>query len=79
MFDGIVRTLGDLQNEERFKLNPKSKECRFLGYEEGVKGYRLWDPVAKKMVINRDVIFNDAQMLDRDATSNERQGRTVEI
>ncbi|KAK3037671.1 hypothetical protein RJ639_030615 [Escallonia herrerae] len=59
--------------------------CKFCvlgsrnGYEEGVKGYRLWDPVAKKRMISRDVIFNEAQMLDRDVTFSERQGHTVEI
>ncbi|KAK3025021.1 hypothetical protein RJ639_044630 [Escallonia herrerae] len=61
------------------QLDPKSKECIFLGYEEGVKGYRLWDPVAKKRVISRDVVFNEAQMLNTDATSSKRQGHTVEI
>ncbi|KAK3027969.1 hypothetical protein RJ639_039436 [Escallonia herrerae] len=47
--------------------------------QTGVKGYRLWDPVAKKKVISRDVVFNEAQMLNTNATSSERQGHTVEI
>nr|GEV45567.1 Gag-Pol polyprotein [Tanacetum cinerariifolium] len=39
------------------KLDPKCKKCLFLGYVDGVKGYRLWDPTAHKVVIIRDVVF----------------------
>ena len=43
--------------QEASKLDSKSRKCVFLGYADGVKGYRLWDPTAHKLVINRDVIF----------------------
>jgi hypothetical protein len=39
-----------------------SKECTFNGYGEDEFGYRLWDDENKKMVRNRDVIFNDRVM-----------------
>ncbi|KAE8691645.1 hypothetical protein F3Y22_tig00110888pilonHSYRG00123 [Hibiscus syriacus] len=32
-------------------------KCKFLGYVDGVKGYRLWDPTARKVIISKDVIF----------------------
>ncbi|KAE8716977.1 cytochrome P450 71A9-like [Hibiscus syriacus] len=32
-------------------------KCKFLGYANGVKGYRLWDLTARKVIIHRDVIF----------------------
>ncbi|GAB2300656.1 hypothetical protein Dimus_038630 [Dionaea muscipula] len=43
------------------KLNPRSTKCVFLGYQEGTKGYRLWDKGASgfKIMISRDVIFNE--------------------
>ena len=31
----------------------------FLGYPKGIKGYRLWSLDEKKVVINRDVVFNE--------------------
>ncbi|GJV43850.1 gag-pol polyprotein [Tanacetum coccineum] len=41
--------------QETTKLDLKYRKCLFLGYAEGVKGYRLWDPTAHKVVISRDV------------------------
>uniref|UniRef100_A0A2N9J0X3 CCHC-type domain-containing protein n=1 Tax=Fagus sylvatica TaxID=28930 RepID=A0A2N9J0X3_FAGSY len=39
-----------------------SKKCIFLGFKKGVKGYKLWDPVAQKVVISRDVVFDEKSM-----------------
>uniref|UniRef100_A0A2N9FQZ7 Integrase catalytic domain-containing protein n=1 Tax=Fagus sylvatica TaxID=28930 RepID=A0A2N9FQZ7_FAGSY len=49
----------DMACEDRSKLDPKSKKCIFLGFKKGVKGYKLWDPVAQKVVISRDVVFDE--------------------
>ncbi|GKD14771.1 retrovirus-related pol polyprotein from transposon TNT 1-94, partial [Tanacetum coccineum] len=35
----------------------RESRCLFLGYADGVKGYRLWDPTSHKVVISRDVVF----------------------
>jgi hypothetical protein len=32
----------------------------FLGYEEGSKAYRLYDPTSGKVVVSRDVVFDKA-------------------
>ena len=42
------------------KLDPRSKKCTFVGYDDVMKWYRLWDPTAHKIVINRDVIFDES-------------------
>ena len=49
-------------SQERTKLDPKSKKCIFLGYANRVKGYRLWDPIAHKVLVCRDMIFLENEL-----------------
>ena len=42
---------------ERSKLSPRSAICVFLGYGEGQKGYRCFDPIAQKLYVSRHVMF----------------------
>ena len=48
---------------ERSKLDVKTKYCIFLGYSQDEFGYRLYDPVSKKIVRRRDVIYVEDQIL----------------
>ena len=43
------------------KLSDRSSKMMFIGYESGTKGYRFFDLSAKKLVISRDVIFDERQ------------------
>jgi hypothetical protein len=41
--------------------SPKSKAlaCFFLGYPDNFKGWKLYDPSAQRIVISRDIIWNE--------------------
>ena len=62
--------------EERSKLDSKSKKGIFLGFKKGVKGYKLWDPMAQKVVISKDVVFDEnskIKVLERKRSLKKRE------
>ncbi|GJZ46052.1 putative RNA-directed DNA polymerase [Tanacetum coccineum] len=61
-----------IPKDERSKLDVKGKPCVFLGYGQDEFGYRLYDPVQKKLVRSRDVVFEEDQTL-KDVENAERE------
>ena len=58
----IFRCLAYAHVDNR-KLEPRSMKCIFLGYKSSVKGYKLWCTEIRKLVISRDVIFDETFMI----------------
>ncbi|KAM1223589.1 hypothetical protein ACFX2G_043549 [Malus domestica] len=46
-----------IPSEMRQKLDAKSVKCVFVGYATCEKGYRVFDPCTKKLILSRDVVF----------------------
>ncbi|KAG8498562.1 hypothetical protein CXB51_004879 [Gossypium anomalum] len=65
------------------KLVLRSIKCVFLGYKAGVKGYKLWCPENRKVVISRDVVFDENAMLPnlslKDSSNKENKKSRREI
>lgn len=53
-----------IPREHRQKLKPKSEPCIFIGYCEANKEYKLYNPKNHKVVISRDIIFDEGKAWD---------------
>ena len=67
-----------IPKDERSKLDDKCKPCIFLGYGHEEFGYRLYDPVEKKVIRSRDVVFLEDQTL-QDPEPNEMPDLTPDF
>lgn len=70
--------------DDRKKLDAKSKQCIFLGYGTDVKGYRLYDIQRSRVIFSRDVIFDEKHFGFEENEKNEvekeqEDSRKVEI
>ena len=43
------------------KLSDRSTPMGFIGYEEGSKAYRVYNPASKKVQVTRDVVFEESR------------------
>ncbi|KAI4353150.1 hypothetical protein L6164_002120 [Bauhinia variegata] len=50
--------------DERSKLDAKTRQCVFIGYGHHDFGHRFYDPIEKKLVRSRDVIFMEVQSIE---------------
>ncbi|CAL2239153.1 unnamed protein product [Prunus armeniaca] len=48
-----------ISSEVRQKLDAKSTKGIFVGYATCEKGYRVYDPINKKLLLSRDVVFDE--------------------
>ena len=57
------------------KLSNKAEKLCFIGYSLQTKGYRLFDESTSKVLVHRDVIFNES---DFQYDSSNTDGETME-
>jgi hypothetical protein len=56
------------------KLDDQSTPTIFVGYESGSKAYRCYDPSTKRVVISRDVVFDEAARWDWSSSPDVHPG-----
>ncbi|CAL2270440.1 unnamed protein product [Prunus armeniaca] len=58
---------------KRKKLDENGEKCIFLRVNEHSKAYKLFNPITKKVVTSRDVVFDEAKMRDWNRKVKEQQ------
>ena len=53
-----------IPEDERSKVDSKTRQCIFLDYGGDEFGYKLFDPIARKVVRNCDVVFVEDQTIE---------------
>lgn len=48
-----------IHDDHHRKLDAKSRKCIMVGYSEESKAYKLYDPINHKVIISRDVTFDE--------------------
>jgi transposase InsO family protein len=59
-------------DKRRTKLDDKSVKCVFIGVSEESKAYRLYNPITKKIIISRDVLFDEENTWDCSSTKQQQ-------
>jgi len=57
------------------KLEPRARKAVFLGFKRGVKEYKLWDSEDRKIVLSRDVTFDESSMVKTSSSQQLRVAR----
>ena len=61
-------------------MQPKAEKCILVGYEENTKAYRLWNNAKHRIVISRDVKFNenDVQITEIPSVQESKTSDSIE-
>jgi hypothetical protein len=66
--------------ENKSKLDKKVEKCIFIGYKDGLKGYKLWNPETKKVVYSRDVVFREIKdVVKQDVLPSKEEPKKIEF
>ncbi|KAF8365039.1 hypothetical protein HHK36_032960 [Tetracentron sinense] len=63
---------------KRKKLDDRGEKCIFIGYSEESKAYKLYNPLTNKVVVSRDVIFNEEESWNWDKEEKIKENQ-IEI
>ena len=67
-------TFMHVPKEKRSKMDNKAKKCIFVGYKDGIKGYKLWILITRKIVYSQNVVFREVKGTSRNEDESKEKG-----
>lgn len=50
-------------DQNRKRLDEKSELCIFIRYSSTRKAYKFYNPITNKLIVSRDVIFDEGEFM----------------
>jgi hypothetical protein len=66
-----------IPDSQRKKLDNKSIKCVHLGLSDESKAYKLYDPAQRKIIVSRDVIFDETRGWDWDNKEKQKDSSII--
>jgi len=63
---------------KRKKLDDRGEKCIFLRYSEESKAYKIYNPLTKKLVVSRDIIFDEERVWSWSDEEKAKEQQLVE-
>ena len=72
-------TYSHVPSEKRTKLEPTTEKGSLVGYSETTKGYRIYLPAQRKLVVRRDVRFEANRAFRKTVELRDRESQAPEL
>ena len=61
------------------KLDPRAKKGVFVGFKQGTKGFKIWDQKDNKVILSRDVTFDEASLMKPTVSQQVETSKTKKL
>ena len=61
-------------------MDNKDEKCIFISYKYCIKGFKVWNPITKNIVYNREVVFREGKYVPKhEVTPMENELEKIEF